>query len=127
MAIALERGLKKTACLDSGAGSTASYFTSEYAPGKTVPTADGVSIDLTSVRDKVNKTVETLFTGAIGVDSNAVTATAKATWGGLLNRGRRDAANGCAVVHVQNNLPPATTLLLLRSDVISVVSNVLLQ
>lgn len=127
IAIAQDCALKKASCTNSGAASTANYFASENSSGGTVSIPGGTSTGAGSVRVKVDKTVATKFFGAVGVHSKNVSAQAKATWTGHPTEGTTMLPMAVPACMYQNNLPPATTPLLLRSDVVSVTFNVIVQ
>jgi len=127
LAIAQDCAQLKATCTESGARNNASYFADENSPGAAIPASDGISLTSTSVRVKVSKTVETPLMAAVGIHSKAVSAQATATWGGHPTEGASMLPMGVPWCMYKNNLPPATTPLLLRSDVISEVFNVIVQ
>jgi Flp pilus assembly protein TadG len=126
-AIAQDCVLKKVACSTSGATSTASYFAAQNSSGGTASIPGGVSTTSTSVTVKVDKVVPTRFFGVLGVNSKTVSARAKASWTGHPTEGTTMLPMGIPWCMYKNNLPPSTTPILLRSDVISVVFNVIVQ
>lgn len=109
----------------TGAPATAKDFTDQNSLGASSSTALDV-VDST-VRVTVNRNVPFSFMKSIGVTSKNVTTTAKATWAGHPTEGSPMLPLGVPYCLYKNNLPPATTPLLLRSDVVSVVFNVVVQ
>lgn len=126
-AIAQDCVLGKSTCSAAGAANTATYFANQNSSGGTATVPGGASPTAGIVRVKVEKTVPTNFFAFIGVSSKPVSASATATWGGNPTEGAPVLPMGVPWCMYQGNLPPSTTPLLLRSDVISVVFNVIVQ
>lgn len=126
MAIAQDCALNKSTCTAPGALSTATYFANQNAPGSTVA-GSGVVLGADSVKVTVGKTVTTSLMKVVGVNSKVVTASATAKWNGHPTEGTTMLPMGIPYCMYKDNQPPATTPLLLRSDVISVVFNVIVQ
>lgn len=127
LAIAQDCASLKATCSDAGARSSADYLTGQNSPGATVPSSDGIALTSTSVRVKVDKIVKTSLLGVIGIQSKIVNASAKATWGGHPVEGAPVLPMGIPYCTYAANLPPATTPILFRTDVVSVVFNVIVQ
>lgn len=126
MAVAQDCALQNSACTAAGARSTGTYYANQNSPGGVVP-ADGVSLTSTSVRVDVDRATQTPLMGVVGVPNKVVHASATATWNGHPLEGTTMLPMGVPYCMYKNNLPPATTPILLRSDVISVVFNVIVQ
>lgn len=127
LAIAQDCALNKSTCSTSGAANTATYFANQNSEGGTVSIPGGVETSSTSVTVRVDKTIQTKFFGALGINSKDVSAQAKASWNGHPKEGASMLPMGVPYCMYKANLPPATTPLLLRSDVISVIFNVVVQ
>lgn len=127
VAIAQDCALKKANCTAAGAASTATYFASKNSSGGTVTVPGGATPTSGSVRVRVEKTVPTRLLSFVGVDSKNVAAEARATWGGHPTQGSPVLPMGIPYCTYAANKAPATTPLLLRSDLVSVVFNVIVQ
>lgn len=103
--------------------STADYFAQQNSDGGT----STVTKTSNSVGVSVTKSVDMNFLRVLGINSKPVSATAKATWTGRPIEGSPVLPMGVPYCMYKNNLPPATTPLLLRTDVISEVFNVIVQ
>ncbi len=126
LAIAQDCALDKVACSASGARTSATYLTDQNSPGATVP-ADGVTLTGSTVKVTVKKTASTSFLTAVGIQSKQVTGEATATWVGHPLEGASVLPMGIPYCTYKNNMAPATTPVLFRTDVVSVVFNVITQ
>ncbi len=126
-AIAMDCAAHNVTCTDAGARSTATYLVGQNSPGGVVPVTGGIALTPSSVAVTVTKSVKTSLLSAIGIQSKTVTAHATATWGGHPTEGSPVLPMGIPYCMYAANLPPATSPILLRSDLISVVFNVIVQ
>ena len=126
-AIAVDCAQGKTNCSPTGAQSTANYFVTQNAGSGTATIPGIVNTSLSSVTVKVDKTVNTSFLGLLGVGSKSVSASATATYSGHPIEGAPMLPMAVPYCMWKANQAPATTPILLRSDLISVVFNVIVQ
>ena len=113
-------------CTAVGALGTAQTLTNQNANGATPALPVPNMVDST-VRVTVGKDVSLTFARVFGLSTVHVSATAKATWVGHPVEGSPFLPLAVPYCLYKNNLPPATTPLLLRSDLISAVFNVVVQ
>lgn len=119
-------------CAKDGVGTTecatsqASIIVARTFPSAvTTPT---ISSPTKLVTVTVDKDIPTTLLSLIGIRSKHVRATAKASWNnGFPVDGTPVLPMGVPYCMYKNNLPPATARLLLRTDVVSVVFNVIVQ
>lgn len=126
-AIALDCAEGKTGCSQAGAQSTANYFVTQNAGSGTATIPGTVNTSSASVTVKVDKTVNTGFFGLLGNGSKSVSASATATYTGHPLEGAPMLPMAVPYCMWKANQAPATTPLLLRSDLVSVVFNVIVQ
>lgn len=126
-AIALDCAQGKAACSPAGAQSTADYFVTQNAGSGTATIPGTVDTSSSSVTVKVDKTVDTGFFGLLGIGSKTVTTAATATYAGHPMEGAPMLPMAVPYCMWKANQAPATTPLLLRSDLIGVVFNVIVQ
>lgn len=126
-AIALDCAQGKTTCSQAGAQSTANYFVVQNSGSGTATIPGTVNASSTSVTVKVDKTVNTGFFGLLGIGSKSVQASATATYSGHPVEGAPMLPMAVPYCMWKANQAPATTPILLRSDLISVVFNVIVQ
>ncbi len=117
----------KVTCTAAGAQSTADYFVTQNAGSGTATIPGTVNTSSSSVTVNVAKTVNTGFFGMLGIKSKIVRASATASYAGHPTEGTSVLPMAVPYCMYKNNLPPSTTPLLLRSDVVSVVFNVIVQ
>lgn len=127
VAIAQDCVLNKSTCTPAGAKSTAEYFATQNSAGGTATIPGGVAPTSGSVTVKVDKSIQTSLFKAVGIDSKPVGAQSKATWGGHPSEGTAMLPFGIPWCMYKANQPPSTTPLLLRSDVVNVLFNVIVQ
>ena len=126
-AIALDCAQLKAACSQAGAQSTANYYVTQNAGSGTATIPGLVNTASSSVTVNVVKSIDTAFFGLLGTKSKTVSASATATYSGHPVEGTSVLPMGVPYCMYKNSLPPATTPLLLRSDVVSVVFKVIVQ
>lgn len=114
-------------CSASGAQSTAAYYATENAGGAVTTVPSGATASTSTIKVDVAKTVPTRFFSLFGTPSKVVKATASASLAGYPVSGAPLLPMGVPYCMWKANQAPATTPLLLRSDVISVIFNVITQ
>ena len=113
-------------CSTVGALTTAQTLTTQNANGAT-PALPVPNMADSTARVTVGRDVSMTFARVFGLSTVHVSATAKATWVGHPVEGSPFLPLAVPYCLYKNNLPPATTPLLLRSDLISAVFNVVVQ
>jgi Flp pilus assembly protein TadG len=121
-AVATDCVLKRSTC--STDATTRTTIVARNAGSTATSTGSKVG---TSYTVDVAKPVDMAFAKLWGNSTNTVHAHAKATWGGFPVEGAPMLPMAIPYCTYKNNEPPATTPILLRSDVISVVFNVIVQ
>ncbi len=127
LAIAQDCSKGLASCSTAGAASTASFYVTQNAGGGTATIPNGVSTSGSTFKVNVSKTVPTRFFSIFGSSSKVVKASATASFTGHPVSGSPMLPMGVPYCMWKANQAPATTPLLLRSDLISVVFNVIVQ
>src|SRR5665811_876357 len=125
LAIGHDCVLGKPACSQSGAEATATYFANQNAGGGTAAVPGGVSAGTGTAEVRVSKIVPMMFSRLVGASDKNVMAKAKATWGGNPTMGSPVLPLGISWCTYNDNKPPSTNRVLLRTDLVSRVFHLL--